>query len=867
MKQTTKFVLEVLIILSLTACHKKDKMVNSYMDLTTNWLLKMDGGEEDIVAEVPGTVHTDLLRQDIITSPYYRDNEKELQWIDKENWIYSCRFNINGNQLESQKIFLLFKGIDTYADVFLNDSMILQTNNMFRSWKVDIKHILTKGENTLRVKIYSPIKIGLDKLDEYGIALPAVNDQSQIGGIGEKRVSVFTRKAPYHYGWDWGPRFVTMGIWRPVELQFIDAAEITNIFLRQRKVNKEVAEINAEISATAFKDGDYKIEILEYGSDKVIAAKNIKLEEDNTENIELNFKIEDPKLWWPNGYGEPYIYSFKTCLYKDDKLLDKEITKTGIRTIEVIREKDSVGTSFYFSVNGVPVFAKGANYIPNDCFVTRVGEDKYKTIISSAAEANMNMLRVWGGGIYENDIFYELCDELGILVWQDFMFACSMYPGNPEFLDNVKEEAIENVVRLRNHPCIALWCGNNENDAAWCRESENCGWGWKQRYDEEQRRIVWDAYDTLFHKILPDIVQKYDADKFYWPSSPLESEGKSSGYESKSGDVHYWGVWHGGEPFERFGEVIPRFMSEYGFQSFPEMNTIRRFTEPEDHGIYSDVMLAHQRSPIGNQKIKEYMEKYFQVPDKFEDLIYMSQLLQAYGIESGIKYHRLNKPYCMGSLYWQLNDTWPGPSWAGIDYYGNWKALHYAARDAFGKTTVTTLQQDDQIGCYILNDDKNLSDAELIITVLDFEGYVYHNEKSVVHFDFEKSTKVFDANIIQLLGKLPLNKALLKVELKVGRETIFTGLHYFVYPCELDLKKCNIRYELEEKSDVQYLIVLSADKLAKNVMISIPNVQITLSDNYFDLLPGERKEVILSVKQQGYKIKEEDIRLKVMNDV
>ncbi|MBN1117213.1 MAG: glycoside hydrolase family 2 protein [Bacteroidales bacterium] len=669
-------------ILFISCKNKPAQLMNKSIFLNNDWTFKMEGEEQEYPARVPGTVQTDLLFNNKLPQPFYRDNEKEYQWIDKKNWIYTNKFFLDSNTLSSDEVFLKFHGLDTYAEVYLNNKKILYANNFYRSWRVNVRDELVAGENILVVKFSSPINIGLQKLEELGFPLPAVNDQSEVGGLGDKKVSVFTRKAPYHYGWDWGPRFVTMGIWRPVELQFSNMAEICDVYIQQNIVSVEAADLTTEISLSVFKKGNYQLQLVNNTTGNTI-NKNVSLTEgQNLEKIE--FKILNPKLWWPRGYGGQNIYEFTVRLFKDDVLIDESKHKTGLRTIEVVREEDEYGKSFYFRVNGVPVFAKGANYIPNDNFLPVVTPVNYREVVKSAAEANMNMLRVWGGGIYENEIFYDICDELGLLVWQDFMFACSMYPGNDEFLENVRLEAVENVTRLRNHPSIALWCGNNEIDAAWCQwGDENCGWGWKKRFTKEQREYIWHSYDTLFHKILPEVVNKLCPETFYWPSSPVADWGKSASYENNSGDMHYWGVWHGGDPFEKFDKLIPRFMSEYGFQSFPEFKTINEFTLPDDWNIYSDVMMSHQRSPIGNQKIKEYMELYYKVPDDFKDMLYVGQLLQAYAIKKAIDIHRINKSNCMGSLYWQLNDCWPGASWSGIDYYGNWKALNYRVKDAF----------------------------------------------------------------------------------------------------------------------------------------------------------------------------------------
>ncbi|UUZ86276.1 hypothetical protein LJK88_24420 [Paenibacillus sp. P26] len=403
--------------------------------------------------------------------------------------------------------------------------------------------------------------------------------------------------------------------------------------------------------------------------------------------VELEVRVEQPKLWWCRGLGNPYLYTFQAQPLDRDRIVAEKSVRTGLRSMKLVRQQDVEGTSFYIELNGLPVFAKGANHIPNDSFITEVTYERYKHEVGAAVESNMNMLRVWGGGIYEQDAFYELCDEYGSLVWQDFMFACSMYPGDEAFLANVRAEAEENVKRLRNHPCIALWCGNNEIDTAWSHYDEQAGWGWKQQYTADLRERIWADYEAVFHRILPEAVEEYAPGTAYWPSSPMTGltgdRTQHAHSSTTSGDIHYWGVWHAVEPFEKYNVHIGRFMSEYGFQSFPEYRSVRAYAEEKDLALESEVMLAHQKNGRGNQLIKQYMDMYLPGPKDFPSFLYLSQVLQAEAMKTAIEAHRRRKPFCMGSLYWQMNDCWPVASWAGMDYYGRWKALQYYAKRSF----------------------------------------------------------------------------------------------------------------------------------------------------------------------------------------
>lgn len=844
--------------------HTSEQMNNSIV-LSENWTFQMEGDNKIFEAHVPGSVQLDLFNNKKVPQPFYRTNEKKYQWIDEENWIYYNTFQIDTVQLDHSKIFLNFKGLDTYAEVRLNGSVILESDNFFRSYRIDVKKLLRDGSNYLEIKLLSPIKIGLEKLKENGYLLPAVNDQSEVGGLGDKKVSVFTRKAPYHYGWDWGPRFVTMGIWRPVEIDFVNNAELIDVYYQQKSVSAERANILTRVNIATYDYGDYQINVIDEETGKKLSSQSVTADIGEKE-VNLSLSIDDPVLWWPNGYGSQHQYRFRINLLKNNKVIDSKVTKAGLRDIQLIREEDNHGKSFYFRVNGVPVFAKGANYIPNDNFLSRVSDKKYQYILKSAAAANMNMIRVWGGGIYENDVFYDLCDEYGLLVWQDFMYACSMYPGDDKFLENARLEAIENVSRLRNHASIALWCGNNEIDAAWCEWKENCGWGWKEKYNQNQRKEIWKAYDTLFHKILPEVIREYNPEADFWPSSPLADWGKPASYESNSGDMHYWGVWHGGEPFEQFEKVIPRFMSEYGFQSFPEFNTIKEFTLPGDWDIQSEVMLAHQRSPIGNQKIKDYMKLYYRVPDDFKDFLYVGQVLQAYGITKAIDAHRINKPVCMGSLYWQLNDCWPGASWSSIDYYGNWKALHYRVKDAFKPTHTAFLQKGNEVDVYIVNDNKDIREGILELRILDFYGKnLYQNQQNIL-FDFDSSALVMNLNLNEMPEKIDMTKSFIVAELYSNNKLIDKANHFLVLPKELNLPKSNIKYNLKEKSG-RYVLELSSDRLEKDVGIFLREINAQFSNNYFDINPGEKMELIISDITADRKITEENIEIKTLNNI
>ncbi len=857
-----------LIILALFVLNNSCKTpseynINECMELKENWSFQMRGDKEWLPAEVPGCVHTDLLQNDRIPQPFYRNNEKQLQWIDKNDWIYRCTFRLDSLQLEHNKILLDLKGLDTYTKIFLNDQLILETDNMFRNYKKNVTQYLVAGDNLLEIEFISPVTEGLRKLEALGYGLPAVNDLSEIGGLDERKISVFTRKAPYHFGWDWGPRFVTSGIWRPIELIFLDNARIDDIFYRQSLLNNEEAIIDAIFEIDAIVAGKYKIDIYQGEEENAIATTSVDLE-NGINSITIPFSIAQPELWWPNGIGRQHRYNFRAQLSIENVIIDTVTQLIGLRSIELIREPDSLGKSFYFRVNGKNVFAKGANYIPNDNFLNRVSTEKYENILQSAVESNMNMLRVWGGGIYENDIFYELCDRYGILLWQDFMFACSMYPGDDAFLENVKLEAIDNIKRLRNFASIALWCGNNEIDVAWCEGDMNCGWSWKQHYTPKQREIIWHNYDTLFKKILPDIIETYDHTRAYWPSSPQADWDVHARYKSTMGDMHYWGVWHGNEPFSNYYNHIGRFMSEYGFQSLPDMQSIKKFTLPHDWDFESKVLLAHQRSGYGNSRILDYMKKLYPVPDDFNQLLYVGQIMQAEAIKSAILAHRANKPYCMGTLYWQLNDCWPGASWSSMDYYMSWKALQYFAKKAYAPVAIAFFPDENNVRIYINSDLNSNKKIQVRLAIKDFSGTLLSEEIIDTTLEHERAVEVSRINEKKISDEFKKSEIFLQIDLLEGESLLASDIYFFDIPKNLHLTEPLISTKMRTEGE-NLVIELMSEELAKNVYLWVDNCHSRFSDNYFDLLPGDKK--IITLPLCGQEIKENDVHILTLNSI
>ncbi|WP_163582795.1 beta-mannosidase [Gracilibacillus saliphilus] len=802
-----------------------------------NWQFKEASESAWKSATVPGCVHTDLLAHNEIPDPFVGKNELDIQWVDKKDWEYVSYFTLTELDMAEERLELIFEGLDTYADIYVNSKQVLLTDNMFRMWKVDIKSYVQEGENSLHVYFHSPIAHDLNKPNELGYNLPADNDHSKDGGVGEKKLSVFARKAPYHYGWDWGPRFVTSGIWRNVYIEAWSHVCMQDVFIEQSHVTKEIAKLKANVELEASFPQVVTISITD--NNGFIHEERVQVKK-GKQTIAIPFSIINPQLWWSNGLGEPYLYHFSIDLFHNETLKSSRKIKTGLRSIRFVRDHDQDGQSFHFELNGVPVFMKGANHIPNDSFLTRVEKEDYEHEIASAKTSHMNMLRVWGGGIYEPNVFYELCDEYGILVWQDFMFACSMYPGDKAFLDNVEQEAIDNVKRLRNYACIALWCGNNEMDSAWAEYVEDAGWGWKQRYNLAQRKSIWQAYDQLFHQLLPEVIRKYDTNTAYWPSSPLQDltfdQGQHATFASlKKGDIHYWDVWHGQKPLKAYKENVGRFMSEYGFQSFPEESTVRKYAEEKDFTLESGVMLHHQKNGSGNRLIKTYMDMYYKEPKDFASFLHLSQILQANAIRSAVEAHRMEMPYCMGTLYWQMNDCWPVASWSSMDYYGRWKALQYEMKDRFKPTILIVDQQAEQVMCTVVSDLQQDQLANLTLQIVSCEGQNVLEEKVNIEIPKNASTKI---HLLDLEDKKDrINNSVLVAKLEIDELIVDEVTHLFVEPKQMQLQDPNIHVEMIEDG-----IELSCDHFAMNVWMETEE-EGYFSANNFHLVPGERKQI------------------------
>jgi beta-mannosidase len=809
----------------------KPKLLEIFLD--QNWEFRRVGEEQWRAVSVPGSVHTDLLAHGLIPDPYHRLAECELQWIENTDWEYQCYVDHPFGEKNNDPIYLSFKGLDTYVSVFLNGQLILEADNMFKAWDLPVHELLKPKQNHLYLYFHAAVKKGLTRMEAYEYLVPAHNEQTFL----HQRTSVHTRKAPYHFGWDWGPRLVGAGIWRPVSLVTWQKARITEVCLQIQSITAEKARYQLAVESEFEQAETYQLRLFlsdELQNEYAFAVESGK------KKVQLPLHIERPRLWWPKGWGEAHLYELKVQLWQDDVLLDEQKQRFGVRTLALIQEPDDEGRSFYFQVNGKALFIKGANYIPGDFFNHRVGEEQYQEAVSAARDANMNMLRVWGGAVYEDDRFYELCDENGILVWQDFMFACAMNPGDEAFLQSVAEEAEYNIKRLRHHPCLALWCGNNENLNGWHE------WEWPQIYRlrPEDEMDLWQGYHRLFHEILPALVRQYDPERAYWPTSPAAGINLLS--NAQSGDEHDWRVWFQSAPFADYQRETARFVSEYGFQSFPERKSMAGFSQPEDWQVdLRTAVLAHrQRSRIGargvdfdgNDQILDYARKYYPAPRDFDSLLHISQMLQALALKYAIEGHRSQKPRTMGSMYWQINDCWPTISWSTMDYYGRWKAAHFLVKRAYAEKVLLFRERGKELFLYANTDGLDPVSMRGSWRLMTFDGEILWQAEfaNTLQSNENRLLDSVEKNVL-LAGKKEAELVLF-AEAETDQGETIQNHFFFCSPLKMKLSLPRINIQCKRKKEVIHL-TLETDTLVKDLWLDWAEIAGRFTDNAFDLLP------------------------------
>lgn len=801
------------------------------LSLNGQWLLDVIGWDRHAVpATVPGSVYNDLLTAGEIPDPFYRDNEVEDLRLMDYDFAYTRTFDTSAELLACDQVLLRAEGLDTLATVEINGRFAGSAFNMHRTWEFDVKPLLKAGENTIKVTLASPTRY-----------IKEANEKSFLDGSSDAMAGFpHLRKAHCMFGWDWGPRLPDAGIWRDIAIVGIEHARIRDVYVRQVHENGKVTVlVDTHIDYAADKKTEVYIEDLKKTEVGIaITAPDGSVFSGCGESCAI--EIADPQLWWPSGYGEQPLYKIDVGLKYDGSCVDSWNKRIGLRTLTISREKDEIGEGFCHIVNGVKIFAMGADYIPEDNLLPRVNPERTRRLLEDAKEAHMNAVRVWGGGYYPEDYFYDICDELGLMVWQDFMFACASYELSADFEANVRAEFVDNVCRLRHHASLALWCGNNELE-------EFVFYG---RWISKKREVA--DYIKLFEYVIPSVLKEEDPCTFYWPSSPSSGGSLDDPQSPDRGDVHYWDVWHGLKPFTDYRNYLFRYVSEFGFQSFPCMATIESFTLPEDRNVFARVMEKHQRNASANGKIAEYLSQTYLYPNSFDSFVYASQLLQAQAIQYGVEHWRRNRGRCMGTVVWQLNDCWPVVSWASIDYYGRWKALHYYEKRFFAPVLISCHEEG------ILSQNTNVNaegfvpskSARLNVsneTRQDFDGIarwaLRRPDASVIREgSFEVHVPALSA---VWLDELDCNDQdtygcyfSYELENKQGRR-VGGGSVLFCAPKHFRFEDPQLEAHIEGDE-----VVVTAKAYARSVELQC-GADVLLDDNFFDMNAGTRRVKIL----------------------
>lgn len=779
--------------------------------LNGKWNLYLGNHTKPIDAVVPGSLYSALMANGIMSDPYYRLNQYSAEKYSEDDCTYEHVFIPDEELLTAPKKILRFKGIDTISDVYFNNIRVGGTDNMHRAYEFDVTDLIHEGSNNVKVYIQSPVKYINKK-----------NAERSLWGVSSTMAGYpHIRKAHYMFGWDWGPQLPDMGIWRSVEVIGVFGGRIESVYVRQNHKPNSV-RLTLEAAVTDVSSDLLRAEVIIVSPDGTRSTMSTMI---TTRIFALDCLIANPYLWNVRGYGKPNLYMVTLVLFDGDEPVDRHEFNIGLRTVEVCREPDAEGEEFCFKVNGIKIFAMGANYIPEDQILDRTSAERTKELLKSCAAANYNMIRVWGGGIYPDDYFYDLCDKLGLLVWQDMMFACSVYNASDmAFCSTVRYELIDNIRRIRNHACLGMWCGNNEIESAWQY------WGLP---DDEELKA---GYLRMFEVLAPKVVEQYDPNTFYWPSSPSSGGGfKDSGARNK-GDIHYWDVWHNFKPFTEYKKYIFRFCSEYGFESIPCMKTVRSFAEPQDLNLMAPVMEAHQKCEAGNEKLMYYIAQMTHYPYSFENLVYASQIVQADAIRLNVEQMRRHRGLCMGSLYWQVNDSNPVISWSSIDYFGRWKALHYYAKK-FYAPVLCSIDDSNKNNLVI-----NISNEKLTAFEGTLKWRVRKNTAEIIA-DGEQAVSVppLSAKDCLTLTKemTGVNEDMYSecyIEYLLLQDNAVVSDSTFMYclPKQFEFLDPEIEFTVNQIGDM-YRFKISSKKFAKGVYLDFDDMDCVFSDNWFDL--------------------------------
>lgn len=771
-------------------------------------------------AVVPGTIHTDLLNNKLIDDPYFADNELKIGWITQQDWVYKTEFDLNPNKRENY--FLVFEGIDTIADILLNGKKILTCNNMFMKYEIQVNKYLLKDKNELKIYFHSPVNYAESEEKKYGKLPVELNSYR-----------AYIRKAQYSFGWDWGPSFPTSGIWRDVSIEKRASAKIKSILFDTIKITSSKAKVRVTLDIICENKHKLNIKLADI-------TKEIRIPRSGTYQVELT--VKNPELWFPNGEGNQFLYVLAVSLSdKNGNTVESVSKKVGIRTIELIKSEKKENT-FKLRINGKDIFAKGVNWIPADSFLPRVDNEKYKKLLTYAKDANMNIVRVWGGGIYESDYFYELCDELGLLVWQDFMFACGSYPEHKEFVNNVKEEVEQNVKRLQHHPSIALWCGNNENE-----------WIWYQKYSPDYKQMP--GY-KIYHKVIPDILKGIDPIRQYHPSSPFGEDEDPNSFNS--GNTHQWKIWSMWTDYTQIVNDKSLFVTEFGFQGPANKDTLEKVIPKKNRRLHDYIFEFHNKQVEGPERIWRFLSAHFPLPSSWDDYFYLAQLNQAFALKTCLEHWRTNGR-TNGSIIWQINDSWSVTSWSIIDYDLKPKLAYHFVKNIFSQQLIYFSDEDVSIKVKLQNQSNDEFKGTYRLAVIDTSsGKIIDEQKSKVKTKAGKDDTIDEFKKSDFLNS---NKIVIANLYNSSGELINTNYYHHKPWKYYQLAEANISLnQVERKSKTQLLV--STDKPAYFVDLYIEGVE--FSKRGFTLLPNE--EVVIDLLNNSKQINLNHIKTFSLND-
>lgn len=795
---------------------------------------------ESVDMQIPGTVLSGLLAAGKIKDPFYRTNEDATRALFWKDYVFTRTFDVDEELLAQQHIVLVCEGLDTLAEISINGTFLAKTDNMHRTWKFQAKKLLHPGKNEIQIVFRSVLRF----IEDY-----PYEAHKKINYIpcGSMKGNQLLRKAHSMFGWDWGPQTIDAGIFRDIYLQGYSHARIEDIRIHQQHAKNVSVQTSITLSESV-PGQKLCVELSEDGADKPLQTKLCKTNADGVAAVD--FVIENPKLWWPNDYGDQPLYIVRTTLLDEDGTSLESITRRiGLRTLTISQEKDEWGNEFAFCVNGVKIFTRGGNYIPDDCLYTRITEKKLDYILESCRRAHFNCVRVWGGGYYPSDAFYDLCDEKGLIVWQDLMYACNVYDVTDAFAENCRQETYDNVRRLRHHASLGLWCGNNEIESAWDH------WG---DFQKETPYLRAD-YIRLFEEVLPKAVQEADGETFYWHSSPSSGGCFDNPDDANRGDTHYWDVWHGQKPFTDYRKYFFRFCSEFGFQSFPCAKTVNSFTLEDDRNIFSRVMESHQKNDAANGKMLYYLSENLRYPKDLTHLLYASQVLQGMAIKYGVDHWRRNRGRCMGTLYWQINDDWPAPSWSSIDYFGRWKALHYMAQKFYAPHAVSMTLEDHRCHVYFSNESFETTEYSLTLSIRDLSGNVLET------YETKGNSPAFSAIETALVDicswEDQKDDVFLEAVIHTKDQKVLKDVETLVPYKYLNLKNPVISTEAKETNDA-FILHISSDCFAPFVALDFDDADVIFSDNFFHLTDKTVQDIIVKKEDilQGHFENAEDFR-------